>query len=327
MGSTFTYLLDKIRDAPFSAEPFRHVEIQDFLSPEHFSELCGDPQIHLPVAERTEDLIEQLGEAGYKLIPFPGCVTSADEYLRWFNSGWGHKVHGATESFGIVYRLADYRGSLLTELSDFMNSYEAKEALVEKFQLDRPVTIDYGVQKYLHGYEISPHPDIRQKALTWMLNLNPGDHSEDLEIHTHYLRLKKEWAFIGEFWRGNPTFERDWLPWAWCETIKQQRRNNSIVIFSPANDTIHAVKANYDHLQTQRTQLYGNLWYEPQTLPKVDFARFNISGEIQSALERTARTPATVQQLKTFYWAQLSHWRNLRQEIDSVLRRHRGLPG
>ena len=24
---------------------------------------------------------------------------------------------------------------------------------------------------------------------------------------------------------------------------------------------MHAVKANYNHLKTQRTQLYGNIWY------------------------------------------------------------------
>jgi hypothetical protein len=43
---------------------------------------------------------------------------------------------------------------------------------------------------------------------------------------------------------------------------KKQRKNNSIVIFSPGNDTVHAVKANYDHLAYQRTQLYGNLWFK-----------------------------------------------------------------
>ena len=34
------------------------------------------------------------------------------------------------------------------------------------------------------------------------------------------------------------------------------------MLFSPADDTLHGVKTDYDHLLSQRTQLYGNLWYE-----------------------------------------------------------------
>ena len=36
-------------------------------------------------------------------------------------------------------------------------------------------------------------------------------------------------------------------------------KNNSIVIFKPSVDTLHAVKMKYDHTKFQRTQLYGNL--------------------------------------------------------------------
>ncbi|MEO0061585.1 MAG: hypothetical protein RLZZ08_145 [Pseudomonadota bacterium] len=151
--------------------------------------------------------------------------------------------------------------------------------MVEKFGITTPVQIDTGIQKYLHGYEISPHPDIRRKALTWMLNINTGDFSEDQEFHTHYLRLKPEWSFITAFWQGNPQIDRDWLPWSWCETVKRQRQNNSLVIFAPSDDTIHAVKASYDHLGMQRTQMYGNLWHPARRLPKVEYSQFTISGE------------------------------------------------
>ena len=42
----------------------------------------------------------------------------------------------------------------------------------------------------------------------------------------------------------------------------------SIVLFSPSNDTLHGVKADYNHLYTQRTQLYGNLWYKESSVDK-----------------------------------------------------------
>lgn len=48
--------------------------------------------------------------------------------------------------------------------------------------------------------------------------------------------------------------------------------------FSPSDDTLHAVKARYDHLVAQRTQMYGNLWYEKQSLSKVRFEHFDIVG-------------------------------------------------
>ena len=51
-------------------------------------------------------------------------------------------------------------------------------------------------------------------------------------------------------------------------------------MFSPNSKTMHAVKANYNHLNGQRTQLYGNLWYERnQTLSKLEWEDLCISSE------------------------------------------------
>lgn len=41
-----------------------------------------------------------------------------------------------------------------------------------------------------------------------------------------------------------------------------QRENNSMVIFFSKNDTMHGVKATYNYLNGQRTQMYGNFWYK-----------------------------------------------------------------
>jgi hypothetical protein len=282
VAGQFDYLLEKISAAPFSEVPFRHVEIENFLSPEHFDAITAAPQIQLPTYETTEQLLEGLVEQGYIFMHFPGCVESIKQYLDFVNGRSQPDWHKATEGFGIVYRLMDCRSSLIDDLDALFRSDQLKALLQDKFGIDRAVTVDAGLQKYLDGYEISPHPDIRRKALTWMLNINPGVNSEEYEFHTHYLRLKPQWAFIYEFWKQNPDFDRDWLPWDWCETVKRQRNNNSIIFFSPADDTIHAVKARYDHLSVQRTQMYGNLWYEKMPLPKVRFEDFDIPTRVMA---------------------------------------------
>ena len=275
---TFDYILEKIRSADFCEEPFKHLEIFDFLSPEHFNAVINSPQVNIPTASNPAALIESLNSVGYELIRFPGCTTSIPDYLSWLQGEANHQNHQLCKGFGIAFRLKDRQDQILVGLNRFFESSIFKETLEEKFGIERTTESDAGLQKYLHGYEITPHPDIRKKALTYMFNVNPAEDSEALEIHTHYLRLKPKKRFIGEFWRYNDEYDRCWVPWDWCDTVKVQRRNNSIVMFSPSWDTIHSIRLNYDHLQTQRTQFYGNLWYPeiPKNIPKPEHEQFDI---------------------------------------------------
>ncbi len=265
----FTYLLDKIASAEFQEEPFKHIELFDFLSEEHFNSVITSDQVAIPKMNDSETLIKTLIDKGYNIIQFPGCTTSVTNYLNWIEGDSNHKNLEICEGFGLALRLKNPLDNILIELNNFFQSSIFKKTLEDKFGITRPTSLDTGLQKYLQGYEISPHPDILKKALTYMINVNPSSNSEDLEIHTHYLNFKPHKRFIGEFWRYNEDYDRCWLPWEWCDSIKQQRRNNSIVIFAPSWDTLHAIKLNYDHLQMQRTQFYGNLWYED-----VDYSSF-----------------------------------------------------
>jgi hypothetical protein len=164
--------------------------------------------------------------------------------------------------------------------------------LHEKFGLESAATkTDNGLQKYLDGYEISPHPDIRQKALTYMININPSASSEKLYFHTHYLRFTSEWKYIEEYWRGHPEHDRCWVPWDWCESVKIQTRNNSIVMFSPSDSTLHAIRTSYDHLSTQRTQFYGNLWYRTSnTTGKPNWRDFQVNPTPERLAQRTLKS-------------------------------------
>lgn len=266
----FSYLVDKIKAADFSDTPFSHIQIDDFFSKKDFSAILSCSEIATPKASSDQQLISELKSRGYKVIDFPGCVTNVKDYIKWHsNKDRTTKTHSACEGFGMVMRLYEKDSQILKDLEAFLLSEEFNSVIAEKFGIKlSDCKIDGGIQKYLDGYEISPHPDIRRKAATYMVNINPSEVSESADHHTHYLKFKNSKKYIYDFWANNTEYDRDWVPWDWCETVKQQRKNNSIVIFAPSNDTVHAVKANYDHLITQRTQLYGNLWYlESKTKP------------------------------------------------------------
>ena len=266
--SRFDYLIDRIRTAEMTEEPFRHIYIEDFFTDEDFAEIVSAPEVDLTPATSDEDLFEKLYDAGYLMIEFPGSITDRDKYLKWRANpqrALRLKKH-TTEGFGVTLRLMEPRTDVLAELRDFIGSDAFNIEISKRFHIDfDSVTADNGIQKYLDGYEISPHPDIRKKAATFMVNINSGNNTEARNHHTHYMRFKNEYRYLQDFWAGNHDIDRCWVPWDWCETVKQQTANNSIVIFSPSHDTIHAVKADYNHLPGQRTQLYGNLWYNDRT--------------------------------------------------------------
>jgi hypothetical protein len=147
-----------------------------------------------------------------------------DKYLRWHaepSQKHGAKIHGfgeeLCEGFGIAYRLKGSPSVRLKQFCDFFSSDEFFAALARRFDIDLTVTTkDSGLQKYLDGYEISPHPDIRKKALTFMVNVNTSPDSSTSNHHTHYMTFKPEWRYISEYWKGNPYSERTWVPWDWC---------------------------------------------------------------------------------------------------------------
>jgi hypothetical protein len=260
----FQYLLDKINSAKFEDYPFSHIQINNLFNDNHLKQILAANEIAVPSVQSDEQLFSSLFEKGYKIINFPGCITDRDIYLKWHkDKSSNHTTNSACEGFGMTLRLMSPTSAIVSDLSEFMKGREFQEALAAKFGLDLgTVTYDTGIQKYLDGYEISPHPDIRRKALTYMVNINPDAQSEKQDHHTHYLTFRDEFKYVQAYWDGHLNEDRCWVPWTWCETKKVQRENNSMVIFAPKNDTMHGVKTAYNHLNGQRTQMYGNLWYK-----------------------------------------------------------------
>lgn len=259
----FQYLIDKIQNSKIIESPYPHIYIENFFDEEDFSKIINSHGVNTKNYKNNDELFESLFSFGYKTIDFPGCINNVNDYNAWHSKKQtSKKLHSACEGFGMTLRLMEPNSPILKNLKIFIESKDFKNALASKFNIDADsVYSDNGLQKYLDGYEISPHPDIRKKALTYMININPHSNSEDLDHHTHYLQLKKEYKYIQEFWKSNFQYDRCWVPWDWAETVFVQSKNNSLVMFSPTNETIHAVKASYNHLLSQRTQLYGNLWF------------------------------------------------------------------
>ncbi len=265
----YTYLLDKLSSAPILTQPFPHLEINDFLNPSDLERILRDEQIHFkPVEHRafregTEVLMNRLESTGWKLQPFPGCTMDTTEYLRCLDSGF--PAGQTTEGVGIAYRLHSYNNPQIRKLVEFMNSPEFERAMLDKFNItNRNVRITTAIQKYLSHYEISPHPDIREKCMTYLLNINkPGAETED--IHTHLLEFQPERAHISRWWDAHPDRQRIWVPWSYCRTVKRITDNNTMLMFAPSNTSLHAIKLDYDHCRLQRTQIYGNLFYNNNT--------------------------------------------------------------
>ena len=221
MTENFTYLIDKIKKAEFQELPFKHLELSEFLNEKDFNEITSSREINLPEQATDENLFEELFKYGYKIIPFPGAITDHKQYIENHKSRIPIQSHSACESSGVVLRLMKPNTKILIDLKNFIESKEFNLVLAEKFNLDlEQCSIDTGIQKYLDGYEISPHPDLRKKALTFMININTSEQSFKESYHTHYLKFKINKNYVKEYWKGNPYAERCWVPWDWCVTKK-----------------------------------------------------------------------------------------------------------
>ena len=263
-NNRFNYLVEKIRDAKFSDHPFRHIYIEDFFSESDFKDIISSTEINLNKAHSDEDLFNKLFEHSYEIVPFAGCTNDKEAYIKWHA---GKKTsldfNTACSGIGVALRLENPKTEILIKIKEFLAGDLFNQTISEKLGHNlKDKIIDNGIQKYLDGYEISPHPDIRKKAVTFMININPHENAEQLDHHAHLLKFKPERDYIRIFWQGNNNVDRCLFPWDWATINKTQNKNNTLVLFAPKDDTLHAVRANYDHLNAQRTQLYGNIWHE-----------------------------------------------------------------
>ncbi len=159
MDYDFSYVIEKIRTSPVVHEPFQHVHIEDLFLPEHFEAIRTSPEIASPPAASDAELIEHLAAVGYEVIHFPGALTDVAEYQRWHaRKEYDDRFGGVCEGFGLVLRLGSIASPILRAVNDLILSEPFNRAIAEKFGVDFDAChFDGGIQKYLDGYEISPH--------------------------------------------------------------------------------------------------------------------------------------------------------------------------
>lgn len=260
----FDYIIEKIKKSKIIYEPFPHLDIKNFLTKEHLEIIINDKQIHFEEKNSHDEIYKELINNGWKIQNFPGCISDWELYKKYIKSDNNYFSNNPVENIGITFRLHYYKNEIIKRLLEFMNSNEFHKTLKEKFNIIENTTIISAIQKNLTGYEISPHPDIREKCLTYLLNINNNSEIENLDCNTHLLEFKDEYKYIGDYWKKNKHENRCWVPWEWCNTIKKMSENNSMLIFHPDDNppTLHAIRLNYNHLKYQRTQIYGNLMYK-----------------------------------------------------------------
>lgn len=282
----FDYLIEKIRETDFCDVPFEHIIIEEFFTQEHFDKIVNSTQIKAQQFTSNEEVVNGLMELGYRPEIFPGCITDVNEYIEFADGkkdfkrnlikGYGKDV---IEGYGLTMRLKEIRDPFLSDLINFLNSDDFLNALKEKMGVVDTVDIETAYQKNLTHYEISPHCDTSRKALTYMINIYNVDDCSHREMHTHLCRFKPEYRYLYEVWKNNE-FDPVWVPWDWCETVKKTNTNNSISIFKPSYDTLHAVKVTEEHFTHQRNQIYGNLWYnEPTKSKNKDWRALDLVGD------------------------------------------------
>lgn len=181
MNPEFDYILQKISNAKILDYPFLHLDIKNFLSDEHLKLILNENQVHFNEVDDHDELKNKLLNNGWAIHNFPGCVNNWKEYTRYLKKSEKYNSLDPVQRVGITFRLKYYQNEKIRRLVKFMNGASFHSVLRKKFNIIRDTSIISAIQKNLTGYEISPHPDVRGKCLTYLLNINNNEEIEKLD--------------------------------------------------------------------------------------------------------------------------------------------------
>ena len=231
------YILKKIEDAEIILKPFPHIIISNFLEDGDLIDVLNNIDIdNLNVIDKK-----------YKLVQYPGAKSTTEELTK------------RPTGVGLVYALKEEYSKNNIKLNTILDSDEFKQALFEKFKI--PTNIDgwnvYQINKDLNGYEISPHPDITGKVITYQLNLSNTNILDNYDLGTKFHTIKPE--FLKNIKKLSTKQPRPWGKWDWFDKGKSiPYKQNTFMAFAPSDISYHSVKLeNYPQEKYQRTMLRG----------------------------------------------------------------------
>ncbi len=231
------YIIKKIQDSVIIEKPFPHIIIHNFFEDEDLTKILNNIEI--------ENLNEI--EKKYIKVHYPGAKSSKEELTK------------RPTGVGLVYALKEDYHKNNVKLNKVLNSEDFKKVLFKKLNI--PKNIDgwnvYQINKDLNGYEISPHPDITGKVITYQINLSNTDILDNYDLSTKFHTIKPECLkYIKELSKKKL---RPWGKWEWFDKGKSiTYTQNTFMAFAPSDISYHSVKLeNYPQEKYQRTMLRG----------------------------------------------------------------------
>lgn len=230
------YLLNKINNVNVIQEPFPHIIISNFFNDDDLNNILNNININ-----KLSDI-----NSKYEKTYYPGAINKKINLLK------------RPSGKGLVYSLKRNILQNNSSLIYFLDSDKLKEVLFNKFNKKN---IDgwnvYQINKDLNGYEISPHPDVTGKVITYQINLTNTNYLNNYNLSTKLHKIKPEYKNKIEELKKKET--RPWGKWEWFdEGIHIPYIKNTFFAFAPSDNTYHSVKLeNYPQDNFQRTMLRG----------------------------------------------------------------------
>tara|TARA_Y100000389_G_scaffold204199_1_gene255502 strand:+ start:17 stop:790 length:774 start_codon:yes stop_codon:yes gene_type:complete len=231
------YIIKKIEDAEIIVKPFPHIIIPNFIEDDDLKNILDNIEI---------DNLNEI-EKKYKKVHYPGAKTTNEKLIN------------RPTGIGLVYSLKEKYSKKNIKLNTILKSEDFKLALFKKLNI--PKNIDgwniYQINKDLNGYEISPHPDITGKVITYQINLSNSVALDNYDLSTKFHIIKPQCLkFIKELSKKKT---RPWGKWDWFDKGKPiPYKQNTFMAFAPSDISYHSVKLeNYPQEKYQRTMLRG----------------------------------------------------------------------
>jgi len=267
-ADAFAHLVRKINAQPIETDPFPHIYLEEVFPAGYY-----------------RALLERIARVG-EFVPtlYPGVAVDLDA-KSFKDYGLTCRNFDKDEELACLYALlkSEPFSRLLLDKFSAPESWGARGSAIpaEKhvfFKEGREnFTCVFDLHKDLPGYEISPHPDVPSKIVTFLFYFTPDESLS--RFGTKLCRVKPECKatlaratrskmssllvgatrpFVGKSYGLDQ--KDSWFPWEMFDVVKvAPAKPNSLLVFAPNADSYHAIRMDIppDHPLRERQTLRG----------------------------------------------------------------------